>query len=821
MSLHWMQKLAKSAPVGLGKTAASRTEQYIRALSGQRQYDALARLHRLAGVRPPSIHPDDLTPEKVTGILHWLRALGKVPDNSGVQRGSPLWRSAMQDIKAGRVHTFESGLGEAAGHEILRHGPSSPAGLPLKENMPAVRELIADRADDALDSVRGLKSGDYSVRRAVLAKRDSGLYANDAGTSRTWDYARRASGYGDGRPAALRFELPQSLAAAGSGTELRLPHDFFKRWARSPRLEARDGTVLARGGPNLPDSTKTAEAAPSGADGRFSQDGHWRKLPPGHKGRGPQGQPQMGKTWVRRGRMKEGMKPMPHQADFTKAVKQRLGKKGGGGIIAAHGTGTGKTFSAINAFEELKDEGKASRALVLVPAGLRDNFLKKGIEKFTDSKGVILTKPAAVDKKTEYVVVSYAAFRQNPNKWLELVKPDTIIADEVHRAANPGGKTYQALRMAREQVPRFMGLTASVVQNKPSELVPLVDLATAGEHGLESQRTFKKRHIKRVPTQRKGIFGGKQYEQRLVNQARLNASVGGTVHYIEDLDASKKPTKEVETVEVKMNSDQLKLYRLSMRGVDPVVAKKIQEGKPVSQREAMNVFMKLMRARQVSNSLHLATPNMSLAQAAEQTPKIKKILDDAVEHIKKTPDAQVIMYTNMVHGGVDVLKAGLEARGVTFGIFAGKGVEGVTDETRQKAVDDYLAGKNKVIIITGAGAEGLSLGNTTMVQMVDGHYNPERISQAEARGVRAGGLSHRPPEERKVKVKRYVTTLPKTFWQTITFQQPKKSVGQWVYLTADRKRKLNRELRDVLKKRSEHEQRKRDSVMYRWFGGGP
>jgi SNF2 family DNA or RNA helicase len=560
---------------------------------------------------------------------------------------------------------------------------------------------------------------------------------------------------------------------------------------------------------------KLAESTPSGPEG------HWRKLPPDYEGTGPQGQPQKGRTWVRRGRMKEGMKPMPHQADFTKAVKQRLGGKGGGGIIAAHGTGTGKTFSAINAFEELKDEGKARRALVLVPAGLRDNFLKKGIEKFTNSKGVILKQPEEVGKRTEYVVVSYAAFRQNPDAWLEKVKPDTIIADEVHRAANPAGKTYQSLRYARDRVPRFMGLTASVVQNKPSEIVPLVDLATGGEHKLKGRKDFRREHIKRERTKRKGIFGGRQYEERLVKRALLNAKVGGTVHYIEDLDASKKPAKDVETVEVKMNSDQLKLYRLSMRGVDPVVAKKIQEGKPVSQREAMNVFMKLMRARQVSNSLHLATPNMSLKEAARQTPKIKRILDDAVDHIKKTPDAQVIMYTNMVHGGVDVLEAGLKERGISYGIFAGKGVEGVTEETRQQAVNDYLEGKNKVIVITGAGAEGLSLGNTTMVQMVDGHYNPERISQAEARGVRAGGLSHRPAEERKVKVKRYVTTLPKTFWQTITFQQPKKSVGQWVYLTADRKRQLNRELRDVLKQRSEHERKKRESTLYRWFGGGP
>jgi hypothetical protein len=230
----------------LEKIAASRTEKFIRSLSGQQQYDALARLHRLVGVRPTSLHPDDLTPERVTGVLHQLRAFDKVPDNSGVVRGSPLWRQAMLDIKAGRVNTFESGLSERSGKEILRRGPSSPAGLPHDENMPAVGDAIYQQARSVDRSTSNELLG-----RAVLAKRDSGLYAADAGTSRTWDYAHRASGYEDSPPAALRFELPQSLALSGSKTELRIPHDFFKRWARNPRLENREGTVIARK-PQLP-----------------------------------------------------------------------------------------------------------------------------------------------------------------------------------------------------------------------------------------------------------------------------------------------------------------------------------------------------------------------------------------------------------------------------------------------------------------------------------------------------------------------------------------------------------------------------------------
>ena len=150
-----------------------------------------------------------------------------------------------------------------------------------------------------------------------------------------------------------------------------------------------------------PKAAEVVKTAAAGMDGQFNTgDGHWRKLKPHQKGRGQGGSPQMGRTWVRRGSMKSEYKPMKHQASFTAAAVQQLGKRNGGGIIAAHGTGTGKTFSAINAFEKLKEQGKARRALVITPAGLRANFLNKGIQRFTTSKGVILQKPAAVPNDT-------------------------------------------------------------------------------------------------------------------------------------------------------------------------------------------------------------------------------------------------------------------------------------------------------------------------------------------------------------------------------------------------------------------------------------
>ena len=72
----------------------------------------------------------------------------------------------------------------------------------------------------------------------------------------------------------------------------------------------------------------------------------------------------------------------PHQ--------QRIVDRKGDSVIAAHGVGGGKTLSGIARFEKLKEQGKANKALVVAPAGLRDNFGEQGVGKFTNSKYQII-----------------------------------------------------------------------------------------------------------------------------------------------------------------------------------------------------------------------------------------------------------------------------------------------------------------------------------------------------------------------------------------------------------------------------------------------
>jgi superfamily II DNA/RNA helicase len=102
------------------------------------------------------------------------------------------------------------------------------------------------------------------------------------------------------------------------------------------------------------------------------------------------------------------------------------------------------------------------------------------------------------------------------------------------------------------------------------------------------------------------------------------------------------------------------------------------------------------------------------------------------------------------------------AGGVRFVLTAGIGYREFTGEMagveRDKAVKDYNANRIRALLISGAGGEGLDLKGTSLVQMLELHWNKARLLQAAARAVRRGSHSHLPEDKRRVKVLNYLAT---------------------------------------------------------------
>lgn len=459
------------------------------------------------------------------------------------------------------------------------------------------------------------------------------------------------------------------------------------------------------------------------------------------------------------------VKPYTHQ---TKAINKLI--RNNGSIIMAHPVGSGKTLTSVMGMEAMREKGIADKALVLTPASLRENYAKNGIALATDLPYAILGNKAEVasgDKqglesltgKEKYVVMSYDMFKKDPEKYIAHTGADTIICDEMHRAKDESTSVYDSLRSSRHLYKNFIGMTGSIISNQPGEIFPLMDIVNGGIHKLgNNMQDFYKKFFKKTYTNgsRRGEITG------LKNVGVLKSELSRSIHYVDadELDKSNMPKKVITDINVSMSPTQLTLYNKAMDQVPLVLRQKMARGETMTDGELSKYYNTAIVARRISNGVHTATNGITLEQSALATPKIVAILNDVQEHLKDTPDGQVIITSNLVNGGVDVVEAGLKVRGLDYGIFIGKGNKGITEVSRQQDVDEYNAGKKRIILISGAGGEGISLGNTTMIACLDGHYNPEKINQMEARGIRSGGQALRPQSKRRVEVRRYQSTFP-------------------------------------------------------------
>lgn len=522
---------------------------------------------------------------------------------------------------------------------------------------------------------------------------------------------------------------------------------------------------------------------------------------------------------IKQAELHSDIKPFAHQIRVANKFLNSS-KDGNHNIIAAQGVGSGKTLTSLYTAETGKKSGIVKKSLVVVPASLRNNFLENGVHKFTSSSGTIYGNKEEVrrgshsdiDKapSVDYHIVSAEMFRKDPEKWIRNTKADTVIYDELHKAKDEAGLTFDAIKRIRPLHKNFIGLTGSFISNNPSDIVPLIDAMTYGNHKLGDRRSFEQRFLYEDASGKKHI----KNVETLLPLIKPHIDYFGT----DQMSKSDIPEKQVQEIYVEMSPDQHKLFNYAIGTLDPKVINKLHEDiTSLSEKEVSHIFSKIIHARKVSNAIHTLDDRVTLEQSAERTPKVKRMLDDVQQHMKEHPDAQVVLYSNLIHGGVDVLRAGLKSRGIPHGFFIGK-KQGVTEESRQKDIEDFKAGKTKAIVISSAGAEGLNLPNTTLFASLDSHFNPERVLQAEARGVRAGGLAHRPVDKRKVLVRRYISISPRGFqnpvsglWDTFrswfwNTKKPQKntlnvpSVDDWVLNIAKKKHMLNQQLRDQLSK---------------------
>jgi superfamily II DNA or RNA helicase len=502
--------------------------------------------------------------------------------------------------------------------------------------------------------------------------------------------------------------------------------------------------------------------------------------------------------------LKKDVKLEPHQEEALQNLHSNNGR-----ILLAMATGSGKTVTSIAGIESLAQQGKAKNVLVIVPAALKDNFINSGIKKFSDNVSIhdiqgshkMNAVQSSRDGTLNYHVVSQELFRLNPDKYLMTAKGpiDSLIVDEMARAKNFDSKLADALMNSSNKVRNVIGLAGSVSSNTPSEVVPMLHSILGSNFSIKDPADFKRRFMQNVTV--KDEHGHPVQETRLKNMRSLKEIFGKSVFYYGQEELEKDyPKKIEETIKIPLAGREKQLYDFAMGDLSRSDRKRVEQGLPPSSaKEMKHIFTRLLRARQASVSTDVWGNKEPIEKTIEDSPKIKAVIEDIQKTLKETPDAKIMVYSDFINGGLKTLSESLKSKNIKHGLFVGKGNKEFKGNDRNKAVKEYNVGKSKVLLVSSSGKEGIDLPNTTHISLLSNTYNPEAENQAVARGVRLKGQSNRKPEDRKVVVKKYISTLPETFLNRWHLTKRKKSVEEFVDSISSRKAKQNDEFKQFLK----------------------
>jgi hypothetical protein len=447
-------------------------------------------------------------------------------------------------------------------------------------------------------------------------------------------------------------------------------------------------------------------------------------------------------------------------------------------LLVYHGLGTGKSLASILAAEQAGDNYG-----IVAPASLRPNF-EKEIEKFTEG--------------SDPEVMSYTGMGMGK----QFAKPiDTLIVDEAHRLRNPLSASNKAIAANAAAAKRLMLLSGSPIVNSPTDLAAPISLLTKTPI---TPKEFQERFIgkKKVSpgffATLRGISPGE--EQIVKNEGELRRLLRGHIDY--------QPGKAPEGVNINEELVKAPLTREQERIQNAIREKiplkflwKLDREFPLTADESkrLNAFMSGLR--QISLSTQSFRADKDPFKAFQQSGKLTKALENLKMVLNEDARKKAIIYSNYVNAGLDPYAAALAREKIPYGVFHG----GISEEERKKAVREYNEGKLRALLIGPAGAEGLSTKGTSLIQLLDPHWNETRSSQAKGRGLRFDSHTGLPEELKNVKVQRYLSASeePSLLGRLLGYQRTRTG-DEIVQSLAKQKEELNDKFRKILQEEGSH-----------------
>ena len=160
-----------------------------------------------------------------------------------------------------------------------------------------------------------------------------------------------------------------------------------------------------------------------------------------------------------------------------------------------------------------------------------------------------------------------------------------------------------------------------------------------------------------------------------------------------------------------------------------------------------------------------------------------------IDSIKRC-DGTVMVYSSFIDNSLNILRYALEYHGISNTMWIG----GLSDEQRRKILfnfnhpNNYNGSNIKVILVSMAGAEGISLKNIQQIHIVEPHWNEIKIKQIIGRAIRICSHYTLQLNKRHVQVFRYLTQI-----------ENEETTDESIFEISQRKYNLDREFDELVK----------------------
>jgi hypothetical protein len=401
-----------------------------------------------------------------------------------------------------------------------------------------------------------------------------------------------------------------------------------------------------------------------------------------------------------------------HQKKFVEAFMSSKLR----GAIAVHGAGSGKTLLAVTTSKCYLDKYPGHTVVVITPASLLAGFRKELSEYSTKE-----------DKR--YRFFTYAGYVQKPCD----CNDSLLIVDEAQNLKNAESVSFKAVLDCAKEANKVLLMSATPITNSPYDLEPLISLI----HGKTPTDEF-------------------MFNTVLKHKKLSLAYFGCRLSFFENDPIRTKqffPSTEEVFIPIIMNSETTKTYQnLENNKTTKDIANIFDLNNSTEEKDLQSFFNGLRRISSSSTQkleFMIKFIKHIIAKKPNSTLGITQRMID-------THTDKFIIFTHFkAHGSVLIIKQ-LKKEGIAHGYIDGT----VTKKKRVKVVDDYVAGKTKVILISAAGATGLNLFETGYMFLVEPSWNESEVIQVMARANRYMSHIKLPPSKRNVRIMKLMLIKP-------------------------------------------------------------